>query len=65
MTLFSKHCPKCDSENIFGQTYWTWSVEEQEWKSDDDNAITCTTCGHSFYTCVTKKVLEPRTKEQE
>jgi len=65
MTLFSKHCPHCDSQDIFMQTYWTWDIQKQDWVSSDDDAITCADCGDISYKCVTKEVQEPRTEEQE
>jgi hypothetical protein len=54
--MISKHCPQCDGENIFQQSFWRWSKREQDWVCDDDYAIICGTCGYSGYNIVTKKI---------
>lgn len=52
----TKHCPECDGQEIYQTAYWTWSVEKQDWKCDDDDVITCPSCGYSGYKIVTKEM---------
>ena len=51
---FSKHCPRCNGQEIFQQTFWTWDIEAQDWKANDDDLIQCPNCGWSGYEVKTK-----------
>jgi uncharacterized Zn finger protein (UPF0148 family) len=56
MTMFSKHCPQCDGQDIFREAFATWDMERQEWSYDGDDAIHCPDCAYSGYRVVTKKI---------
>jgi uncharacterized Zn finger protein (UPF0148 family) len=56
MTMISKHCPKCDGQEIYQNSYWTWDIKKQDWRCDDDDTIHCPSCGYSGYKTVDKKI---------
>lgn len=65
MTKISKHCPECDGEDIFQQSYWMWSKERQDWRQDDDDAITCNSCGYSGYKIIDRPITEESEGEDQ
>lgn len=65
MTLFSKHCPQCESENIFREAFGTWNVALQEWQYEGDDLIRCNDCFYNGYAVVDKKVLEEEFNDEQ
>lgn len=57
---FSKHCPKCDGDNVFYEAFATWNIERQEWIFNEGDMARCGDCFWSGYTVKTKPIDEAK-----